>query len=119
MPKAKTRRHKSKERTSTPRTQSTPGSHLVLSENTAGTTLPARSTQSRRATQLPGKRGSQSLLMSAMVALGCWGMAISFIFFTTDPNRYLYGGMAMVLALLWSFSLWNRLRKVAHNKNNA
>ena len=35
-----------------------------------------------------------NLVMAAMVALGCWGFAISYIFLTTDPNRYALGGLA-------------------------
>jgi hypothetical protein len=49
--------------------------------------------------------------MSGMVALGCWGMSISFIFFTTDPNRYVYGGIAVLMALMWSSMFGVRLRK--------
>ncbi len=49
--------------------------------------------------------------MSALVALGCWGMAISFAFFSADPNHYLFAGMAALMALMWSFSLGLRIRK--------
>jgi len=41
-----------------------------------------------------------------MVTLGCLGLAISFSFFTTDPNRYLYGGIAALMALMWAYSFW-------------
>jgi hypothetical protein len=54
--------------------------------------------------------------MSALVSLGCWGLAISFIFFSTDSNHYLFGGMAALMALMWSFSFGLRLRKVMRQK---
>jgi hypothetical protein len=47
-----------------------------------------------------------------MVALGCWGMAFSFFVFSTDPNHVLFGGMAVLMALLWSFSVGVRVRKL-------
>ncbi len=53
----------------------------------------------------------QSLMMAAMVALGCWGFAISFTFFTNDPDRYVLGTMAALLALTWSVYFGVRLRK--------
>jgi hypothetical protein len=49
--------------------------------------------------------------MTALVALGCWGMAISFAFFSADPNHYLYAGMAAVMGLMWSFSFGLRVSK--------
>jgi hypothetical protein len=60
--------------------------------------------------------GTQGLVMAGMVALGCWGMAISFIFFTTDPNRYMYGGIAVLMALMWSYMFGVRLRKARQQK---
>jgi hypothetical protein len=60
----------------------------------------------------PGIRGPQSLVMPALVALGSWGMAFSFIVFSTDPNHILFGGMAILLGLLWTFSFVVRLRKL-------
>jgi hypothetical protein len=52
-----------------------------------------------------------NLIMAAMVALGCWGFAISYIFFTNDPDRYALGGLAVLLALTWSIYFGIRLRK--------
>lgn len=60
----------------------------------------------------PTVSGPQSLLFPALVGLGSWGMAFTLIFLTTDPNRYLIGGMAILIALLWSFSFSVRLRKL-------
>jgi hypothetical protein len=47
-----------------------------------------------------------------MVAVGCWLMAFTLIFLTNDPNRYLFGGMAVLIALLWTFSFGVRVRKL-------
>lgn len=56
--------------------------------------------------------GPQGLIMPSMVALGCWGMAISFAYFYNDPNHWLFAGMAALMALLWSYSVYVRFRKV-------
>jgi len=102
MPKIKARK-----KGSAARTQTVQASSTTLSNNTAGT---------KRTAQASGMPGSQSLLMSALVSLGCWGLAVSFIFFSTDPNHYLFGGMAALMALMWSFSFGLRLRKVMRRK---
>src|SRR6266487_4890824 len=60
----------------------------------------------------PAVSGPQSLIFPAMVALGCWGMAFTLIFLTNDQNRYLIGGMAALIALLWTPSFGVRLRKL-------
>jgi hypothetical protein len=60
----------------------------------------------------PGVAGPQSLILPAMVALGCWLMAYTLVFLTTDPNRYLIGGLAVLMALLWTFSFGMRVRKL-------
>jgi hypothetical protein len=54
----------------------------------------------------------QNLIFPGMIALGCWGMAFSFTFLTTDSNHALIGGMAAVMALLWSVNFGFRVRKV-------
>jgi len=56
------------------------------------------------------RRGGPNLVIAACVALGCWGFAFSFTFLTSDPNHYVYGGMAAVLALIWSLLFAMRLR---------
>jgi hypothetical protein len=56
--------------------------------------------------------GPQSLIFPAMIALGCWLMAYTLVFLTKDPNRYLIGGMAVLIALLWTFSFGVRVRKL-------
>jgi len=65
----------------------------------------------RRAFVSPAARGPQSLITPAIVALGCWGLAVSFAFFYSDPNHLLYGGVAAAMALLWSGSFALRVRK--------
>src|SRR5689334_8338807 len=66
----------------------------------------------RRIEQTSRVSNYQALIMPGMVTLGCLGLAISFSFFTTDPNRYLYGGIAALMALMWAYSFWLRLRKI-------
>jgi hypothetical protein len=51
-----------------------------------------------------------------MVVLGCWGLAIFFVVFSADPNRLLFAGIAVLMALMWSFSLGLRLRKMMQRK---
>ncbi len=99
MPKAKTRKRKT-----------------VLREQNANGARKAPATGARASTPVSrnasgSRQGLQNLLMSALVALGCWGFAITFIFMTSDPNRYLFGGMAAVLGLMWSIMFVIRLRK--------
>jgi hypothetical protein len=60
----------------------------------------------------PRVAGPQSLILPSMVALGCWGMAFSFIYFYNDPNHLLFAGMAALMALLWSYSVFVRIRKL-------
>lgn len=72
-------------------------------------------TAARRAS-MPSGPTPMSLVMAAMVTLGCWGMAISFMLFSADPNRYLFGGMAVLLGLMWAVSFGLRLRKVLQQR---
>jgi len=60
----------------------------------------------------PRVSGPQSLIFPGMVALGCWLMAYTLMFLTTDPNRYIFGGLAALIALFWSFSFGVRVRKL-------
>src|SRR2546429_3901006 len=61
----------------------------------------------------PGVRGPQSLILPGMVALGCWGMAFSFLVLTTESNHILFGGMAVLMAPLLAFCFGIRLGQVA------
>jgi hypothetical protein len=60
----------------------------------------------------PRVTGPQSLIFPAMIAAGCWLMAYTLIFLTNDTNRYLIGGLAVLVALLWTFSFGIRVRKL-------
>jgi len=75
-----------------------------------------RTVQSKRGFSSPPVLSAQSLLWPFMVALGCWGLAISFVFFSVDPNHTLYGAMAVFMALLWSFSFAIRVRKLLQQR---
>ena len=55
---------------------------------------------------------AQGMLMPAFVALGCWGLAISFFFFFPDPNHVLYAGMAAAMGLIWSIMVGLRISRV-------
>ncbi|HEY7416351.1 MAG TPA: hypothetical protein VH593_14255, partial [Ktedonobacteraceae bacterium] len=63
----------------------------------------ASSRNGRSSSKAPGSSNTQNLITSAMIALGFWGMSISFIFFYPDPNHYLYGGLVALMAVIWSF----------------
>jgi hypothetical protein len=60
----------------------------------------------------PAVSSPQKLIFPAMVASGCWLMAYTMVFLTNDPNRYIFGGMAVLMALLWTFSFGVRVRKL-------
>jgi hypothetical protein len=60
----------------------------------------------------PRVAGPQSLIFPAMIAAGCWLMAYTLIFLTNDTNRYPIGGLAVMMALLWTFSFGMRVRKL-------
>ena len=59
----------------------------------------------------------ESLIFPAMVALGCWGMVIYFLFLSSETNHILFGGMAVLMALLWSFSFGIRVRKLLQQRS--
>jgi hypothetical protein len=65
--------------------------------------------RARRARSVP-PRGGRNLVTAACIALGCWGVAFTYTFLTIDPNRYVYGGMMAVIALIWSVLCVLRLR---------
>jgi len=64
----------------------------------------------------PATGNISGMIMPGMVALGCWGMAFTFTVFSTDPNRLLFGGMAALMALMWSVSFGMRVRKILRPK---
>ncbi len=103
MPKARKRRKEASRRSAA----NTAGSHTKNTQpDTAKVTTPARPLFAPRA------RGPESLIMPVMVALGCWGFAFSFIFFSTEANHVLFGVMAALVALMWSVSVGLRIRKL-------
>lgn len=106
MPKA--RKHK---RGTTKKRTPAPASRALPQASASTVTAPARS--ANRAFVSPAVRGPQSLITPAIVALGCWGLVVSFAFFyASDPNHLLYAGVAAAMALLWTFSFAMRVRKL-------
>jgi hypothetical protein len=114
MPKAQKRRK-------APARAGTQQSHMVNTKQSNSSSPDGRAVSAGGATSTananrrfvsPPVSGPQSLVFPGMVALGCWGMAYTLMFLTTDPNRYLFGGMAVLMALLWSFSFGVRVRKL-------
>ena len=85
-----------------------------LSQNTGARTEPGSkaSVVTNRRFASPRVAGPQSLILPSMVTLGCWGMAFSFVYFYNDPNHLLFAGMAALMALLWSYSVFVRIRKM-------
>jgi len=118
MPKAQ-KRHKAPARASTaqPHIANTDQSASSSQKNLiapagSGSATGTGTTNVNRGFFSPSVSGPQSLVFPAMVALGSWGMAFTIIFLTNDPNRYLIGGMAVLIALFWSFSFGIRMRKL-------
>jgi hypothetical protein len=96
-------------------------SHAVAVKPTDKNTMGANETGVSRqvrvqARQTSGTTNTVGMIMPAMVALGCWGMAFTFTVFSTDPNHLLFGGMAALMALMWSVSFGMRVRKVLRQK---
>jgi hypothetical protein len=75
-------------------------------------TLQSQRPSASRAFVSPAVRGPESLIIPAMVALGSWGLVIYFLFLTGEANHILFGGMAVLMALLWTFSFGIRIRKL-------
>jgi hypothetical protein len=96
------------------------GKSAVVSQNgRSDPALAASAARVNRLAQQPAVRGPQSLIFPTMVALGCWGMAFTFLFLSNDPNRTIFGVMAALMALLWSFSLGVRVRKLVQQRSQA
>lgn len=100
-----------------PKTKARKKGHVIGGRSSAPTTLPQNAVNAGRGqvaqrTVAPNALNYQTLIMPAMVMLGCWGLAVSFAFFTTEPNRFLYAGMAVVMGLMWAVSLGIRLRRL-------
>ena len=78
----------------------------------ASAPTPVRAAGADRRIVSPRVIGPQSLIFPSMVALGCWGMAFSLAYFYTDPNRFIFAGMAVLMGLLWTYSVVVRIRKL-------
>ena len=118
MPKAQKRR-KAPAKVSTAQSRITGAQHSASStRNVSVTPVSTASANGTNATLAnrrflsPAVSGPQSLIFPAMVASGCWLMAYTLVFLTNDPNRYIFGGMAVLMGLLWTFSFGVRVRKL-------
>ncbi|MBV9691916.1 MAG: hypothetical protein JO202_19645 [Ktedonobacteraceae bacterium] len=109
MPKARVRRATRTENRRYTRTVARTNSSSTTTANAVNASVARRACTTRASDPL-------SLFMPAMVVLGCWGLAIFFSVFSADPNRLLFAGMAVLMALMWSFSLGLRLRKMMQRK---
>lgn len=118
MPKARRRKKViGREVTSQSRAVNTGQSAAVSQNGRSDPALVAGTGRVNRPLQSPVVRGPQSLIFPTLVALGCWGMAFTFLFLSSDPNRTIYGVMAVLMALLWSFSLGIRMRKLVQQRS--
>jgi hypothetical protein len=104
MPKTKVRKRNTQN-------SGTRGTSQVFQQNN---TTPSRLRRNASQSSVMASRmdAAQGLLMPSFVALGCWGLAISFIFFFPDPNHNLYGGMAAAMGLIWSIIVGLRIARV-------
>lgn len=118
MPKTYKRR-KSSAKASTGQSR-TANSHVSASSTQKAPVTPfsdanangTHTTVTNRSFLAPRVTGPQSLIFPAMIAAGCWLMAYTVIFLTNDTNRYPIGGLAVLMALLWTFSFGVRVRKL-------
>jgi hypothetical protein len=128
MPKAKHKKGSARRNTTSIRPENRERDTSVTTSTATNTTTSRQTEQTGRANSRIAQRSEQksraerassyqSLIMPAMVTLGCLGLAISFSFFTVDPNRFLYGGIAALMALMWAYSLWLRLRKIIRKEH--
>jgi len=84
-----------------------------------GVSLPPPSSRATRSFLSPAVSGPQNLVFPVLVALACWGMVGYFLLLTTDANHLLFAGMAGVMALLWSFSVGIRIRKLLQRRRSS
>ncbi len=103
MPKTKVRKH-------TQQKSEASGARQI--QQRGNTSVPRGRSVARGTAVASGMEAAQGMLMPAFVALGCWGLAISFLFFFPDPNHVLYGGMAAAMGLIWSIIVGLRISRV-------
>ncbi len=84
----------------------------VKSANAQNRVQPSTETATLRRPLASSASRPQGLIWPALVSLGCWGMAVSFFFFSTDPNHMVFGALVVLMALLWTFSFGVRFRKM-------
>ncbi len=106
MPKTKARKRSQAQR----KTTQAPQALRQVQQDSMPSTH-RRSTR-RSAAVASRMEATQGVLMPGFVALGCWGLAISFLFFFPDPNHLLYGGMAAAMGLIWSIIAGLRISRV-------
>jgi len=92
-----------------------PTNHAV----SKGVSLPPPSSRAARPLLSPAVSGPQNLVVPALVALACWGMVGYFLLLSADPNHLLFAGLAGLMALLWSFSVSVRLRKLLQRRKGS
>src|SRR5579863_9033076 len=107
MPKAR-RKKSAKMSTGQSRTVRVAQNAGASSSEPANKAVSAQPVVTKRRFVSPRVAGPQSLILPSMVALGCWGMVISFAYFYNDPNHVLFAGLAALMALLWSYSVYVR-----------
>ena len=109
-----------------PKTRAKKRGHSTQANNVQPSRQATESTQRKttvrgKKVQNPRTKAAENLMMPSLVALGCWGLAFSFIFLTSDTNHYLYGGMAIIMALMWTIMVGMRvarMRQVRQNVNS-
>jgi len=118
MPKARKRKKViGREGATQTRAVNTSQSAALSQNGRSDPALAGNAARVNRPLQSPVVRGPQSLIFPTMVALGCWGIAFTFLFLSNDPNHTIFGVMAVLMALLWSFSLGVRVRKLVQQRS--
>jgi hypothetical protein len=92
------------------RTRSAPVGATNTQQASTGTV--ANTNSMNRPFLSPTVRGPQSLVFPGMVMAGCWLMAFTLFYYDADPNHVLFAGMAVLMALLWTYSFSIRVRKL-------
>ncbi|PZW36779.1 hypothetical protein EI42_00962 [Thermosporothrix hazakensis] len=99
MPRARARRNtgQSKKGTGTPKSEQA-RHRRDNGGNSGGTGGP---TQQRR-----------TVLIPALTALVCFCGGFYYALFSTDPNRAVIGGIAVLTGFIWLFLVWSRVRRL-------
>jgi len=81
-------------------------------KNTAGTATQASGNGARTNASTRSGNNTQGLIMPILVAFVCFGLAVALALFSTDPNRYLFSGLAILMGCMWSYMFWVRLQRL-------